>query len=122
MATPLKKQYPVEATSLYGKDKCRACGNVVQILFSKSGAAYYNCYNTDAKTGIPCQHHERWGGLASRNMRYQYLVAIGEIQPVKVQKDQTAAPPADPPANTNAAPATGDTKPKEKDAYDYFGN
>lgn len=83
MGTPLKKQFVVEPQTLLKRGKCHDCGGPVQWMASKSGAAYYNCYNSDAQ-GNPCQAHHRHGGNTSRDLRKAWLIKNGKIQPVKM--------------------------------------
>jgi ssDNA-binding Zn-finger/Zn-ribbon topoisomerase 1 len=93
---PLRKQYQVEPGTIFKVGKCNGCGGPAQIKFSKTGTAYYNCFNTNEATGFACAHHERFGGEVSRDMRRAYLVHKGEIKPGKVDKSlnepETAKP------------------------------
>jgi len=120
MATPLKKQFPVDPGEEIGKCACHACGGEVWQTVSKSGAVYYNCYNRSPKTGRPCQAHFRLGGADSAAMRRAFLVKTGKIAPVKVppKADNLNRPPikaVDTPPKPEAKPA-----PKASD-YDEYG-
>lgn len=70
--------------------KCHDCSKPVQWMVSKSGAVYYNCYNSDDK-GTPCQAHHRIGGHGSRDLRRAFLVKAGKLQPTKIEKPTEAA-------------------------------
>lgn len=119
MATPLKKQFMIEPQTLLKTGTCHDCGGPVQWLSSKSGAIYYNCYNSNAQ-GQPCQSHHRFGGYKSRDLRKGWLVANGKLQPVKM-----AAPtPADA-ANTDRpviAAVPDQPKPEPKPAAEKKGD
>tara|TARA_R110002096_G_scaffold216523_1_gene404409 strand:+ start:574 stop:927 length:354 start_codon:yes stop_codon:yes gene_type:complete len=114
MATPLKNQHQVEAGTEIGKGKCHACGGVVFITISKSGAAYYNCYNRSEKTGRPCQGHSRWGASDSLNIRRAYLVKSGQLQETKIKVPEAA--------NLNKAPLKAvEPEPQKEDTTDEYG-
>ncbi|MCE8508339.1 zinc ribbon domain-containing protein [Ruegeria pomeroyi] len=121
MATPLKQQFPLPAQTLIRRGKCHDCGGPVQWLTSKSGAVYYNCYNSSAE-GDPCQAHHRVGGRGSRDLRRAYLVASGEIQPVKIGKPADAQKSPVDGRNENQAPAPkkeAQTPPAAKNGGEY---
>jgi hypothetical protein len=123
MATPLKRQFPVEAGTVLGSTKCHCCGKPVQITASKTGLAIYNCYYPSDTDATPCNSHFRWGGVASRDMRRAYLERTGQIEAVRLPKKQGQKIPANdnraPAANDNAAPAAPKKRGGILDEYEY---
>lgn len=118
MGTPLKRQFEVEPQTLLHVGKCHDCGGPVQWMTSKSGAVYYNCYNSNDQ-GQPCQSHHRFGGYKSRDLRRAYLVKAGKLQSVKM-----AAPKPEDAANTNRpniAAVSEQPKPQPPKQDDDYG-